>query len=81
MAIHINPEAIRRNPEYENWQALLRSHSDGVPGVPIVVGDFPDRLVLVDCAGHKLVFPAIQAGNAQTVEAETTDTINRKVSR
>lgn len=81
MAIHINPEAIRRNPAYENWQALLRNHPDGVPGVPIVVGDFPDKLVLVDCAGHKLVFPGKHVDSTQAVEAETSGTTKRRVSR
>ncbi len=62
MAITINPKTIANHPDYAHWQELLQSHPDGVPGVPIAVGEFPDRLVLVDCAGHKLVFPtAVQA--------------------
>jgi hypothetical protein len=59
MTIHIHPAVIQKHPHYPRWQALIRSHPDGVAGVPLVVGDFPQKLVLIDCAGHKLVFPVV----------------------
>lgn len=59
MTIHIHPAAIQKHPHYPRWQMLISSHPDGVEGVPLVVGDFPGKLVLIDCAGHKLVFPVV----------------------
>jgi hypothetical protein len=57
MAIIVNPKCMVAHPDYETWQELLISHPDGEPGVPIVVGEYSDRLILVDCVGHKLIFP------------------------
>ena len=60
MAIYNEPDVIRKHPAYLRWQELIRSHPDGVAGVPLVAGEFPGRLVLIDCVGHKLVFPAAE---------------------
>jgi hypothetical protein len=60
MTIHIHPAVIQKHPHYPRWQALIRSHPDGVEGVPLAVGDFTQILVLIDCAGHKLVFPVVE---------------------
>lgn len=57
MAVIVNPKCMVSHPDYETWQELLISHPDGEPGVPIVVGEYSDRLILVDCEGHKLTFP------------------------
>ena len=60
MTIHIHPAAIQKHPHYPRWQALIRSHPDGVAGVPLAVGDFAQKLVLIDCVGHKFVFPVVE---------------------
>jgi len=60
MIIHHDPVVIQKHPDYLRWQELIRSHPDGVEGVPLAAGEFPGRLVLIDCAGHKLVFPVVE---------------------
>lgn len=85
MAIHNDPDVIRKHPAYPRWQELIRSHPDGVEGVPLAVGGFTQKLVLIDCVGHKLVFPASEkqppAEGQESQPPETKEKVERRAGR
>ncbi|HQP09692.1 MAG TPA: hypothetical protein PLY85_11805 [Anaerolineaceae bacterium] len=85
MTVHHDPAVIQKHPDYLRWQALIRSHPDGVEGVPLAAGEFPGRLVLIDCSGHKLVFlsadTAEQDGAVQGASAPQGRHTGRRAGR